>query len=158
MDGPTSNPSREVARRLPRHETDNRVVLTVQTAFGPEKVRGRCSNLSEAGFGAILAGELKAGEKVMARLQLQGLDEPLEIQAEVKNRHGFGHGFQFVDITADQRRKVMRCIREAEQGEQITLAAAEEMNREHVAMPDEPGPPAAEAPATEEKKDPSGGE
>ena len=145
-----------MARRLPRHETDNRVVITIQTQFGEEKVRGRCSNVSEAGFGAVLAGELKVGEEVVARLQLQGLEEPLEIQAQVKNRHGFGHGFQFVDITTEQRRAVMRCIRAAEHGEQISAAAADAMNREHVAEPHEPGAHESEGP--EQEREPSGGE
>ncbi len=153
MSGPIPNPPKEMARRLPRHDTDNRVVITVQTQFGPEKVRGRCSNVSEAGFGAVLAGELKVGDKVMARLQLQGLEEPLEIQAEVKNRHGFGHGFQFTEISADQRRQVMRCIRAAEHDEAITAAAAEAMNHEHHDEPHQPAPHETEAERTETTED-----
>ncbi|HTK95073.1 MAG TPA: PilZ domain-containing protein [Terriglobales bacterium] len=135
MDSPIPNPPKEMARRLPRHETDNRVVVTLQTQFGQEKVRGRCSNLSEAGFGAVLAGEVQPGTTVLARLTLQGLEEPLEVKAEVRNRHGFGHGFQFVDITADQRRAVMRCIRAAEHEEVISAEAAAAMSTEHAHEP-----------------------
>jgi c-di-GMP-binding flagellar brake protein YcgR len=149
-----------MARRLPRHDTDNRVLITFESQFGTEKVRGRCSNLSEAGFGAVLAGELKVGQPVTARLQLQGLEEALELQAEVKNRHGFGHGFQFGDITADQRRAIMRCIHAAEHDEAITPATAEAMNREHHHEPHEPAPhetAAAEA-REDQKAEGSGGE
>jgi hypothetical protein len=122
-------PKTDVARRLPRHETDNRVTFTVD---GPRErvVRGRCMNVSEAGFGAVFAGEVEVSEMGMAKLTLSGLDKPLSIRAEVRNRHGFTHGLRFLDITPEQRRTIMRWVRSAAHEDVITLAAAEAMNQE----------------------------
>ena len=154
MDSPVP---RQMARRLPRHDTDNRVVLKVARDNGIETIRGRCVNVSEAGFGAILAGELLQGEIVSARLSLQAMSDPLEIQAQVRNRAGFKHGFRITDITAEQRRTLMRYIHAAEEHESITVEAAEAMNAEHE---HEPHPhehhdetPAVEAPPEEQGSD-----
>ncbi|MDP9268506.1 MAG: PilZ domain-containing protein [Acidobacteriota bacterium] len=137
MDETTPQSKSEIARRLPRHDTDNRVVLTVPKADGPEKVRGRASNISEAGFGVVLAGELQIGDVVQARLVLQALADPLEVTAQVKNRHGFSHGFAFVNITAEQRRTVMRYLRAASHEDTMSLEDAHAMNAQHAADPEE---------------------
>jgi hypothetical protein len=135
MDASAPSPKQEVARRLPRHETDNRVVLTVPKPNGPQMVRGRASNISEAGFGAVLAGELEVGTVVHAKLMLVSLTGPLELEARVMNRHGFTHGFQFVAITPEQRRKVTRYLKSAAQDELMTQAEADAMNQQHAAEP-----------------------
>lgn len=153
MDSPIPTPKADVARRLPRHEADNRVTLTLE---GPESrvVRGRCTNVSEAGFGAVLAGELEPGTAASAKLTLRGLDEPMVIRSEVRNRHGFAHGLQFLEITPEQRRTLMRWVRAATQEDTITLAAAETMNTEHVAEPHDAGESIGSSAADEpEKKD-----
>jgi hypothetical protein len=177
MDGSAPAPKQEIARRLPRHDTDNRVVLTVPKPDGAEKVRGRASNISEAGFGAVLAGELELGTVAHAKLVLQLLAEPLEVTAQVKNRHGFSHGFAFVDITPEQRRIVMRYLRAASHEEAITATEAMAMTAQHAAEPHEVKPhevtgkfrfspdayavkpePAGGAAATKEEKEEDGGE
>ena len=156
MDSPVPAP-RQMARRLPRHETDNRVVLKVEREAGIDTIRGRCSNVSEAGFGAVLAGELQPGEVVAARLSLQAMGEPFEIRAQVRNRAGFRHGFRFLDITAEQRRTLMRYIHAAEEHEALTLEEHEAMNAEHEHEPHPHEPhieePAVEAPPEEQGSD-----
>jgi len=137
LDETTPLPKTEIARRLPRHDTDNRVVLTVKKPEGTDTVRGRASNISEAGFGAVLAGELAIGEVAHAKLVLRSLAEPLEMQAQVKNRHGFTHGFAFVDITPEQRRTIMRYLREASHEDTITTEDAQAMNTQHTSAPHE---------------------
>jgi hypothetical protein len=138
LDSPSSLPKADVARRLPRHEADNRVSVTLDGPGGGV-VRGRCTNVSEAGFGGVLAGEIEPGTEGSAKLTLRGLGEPLIIRAVVRNRHGFTHGFQFLDILPEQRRSIMRWVRSASHEDSITIAAAEAMNREHSAEPHPPG-------------------
>lgn len=155
MESPTPPPKTDVARRLPRHDADNRVTLTLEEGG---VVRGRCTNVSEAGFGAVLAGELEPGAAGAAKLTLQGLSEPLTIRAQVRNRHGFTHGFQFLDITPEQRRTLMRWVRAATQEEAISLATAEAMNREHAAEPHEPGESTGAFPAYRDETEKKDGE
>jgi hypothetical protein len=128
----------DIARRLPRHEADNRVTITLDASDG-QVVRGRCINVSEAGFGAVLAGEIEPGTAGDAKLTLQGLEEPLHLRAEVRNRHGFTHGFQFHEISPEQRRTLMRWVRAASHEDTISMDAAHAMNTEHSDAPDEAG-------------------
>lgn len=146
----------EVARRLPRHEADNRVTLTLDE--DGRVVRGRCTNVSEAGFGAVLAGEIEPGAAGAAKLTLQGLEEPLRIRAEVRNRHGFTHGFLFLEITPEQRRTLMRWVRAASHEDTISMAAAEEMNQEHAAEPHDPSESTGKVPAYREGAEKKDGE
>lgn len=148
---PNPMPKADIARRLPRHEADNRVTVTLEDV-NERMVRGRCTNVSEAGFGAVLAGEIEPGTRGAAKLTLHGLDEPLTIRAEVRNRHGFTHGFQFLEIEPEQRRTIMRWVRSASREDTITMAAADAMNAEHSAEPHEPDEGAA-LPDEAEKRD-----
>lgn len=143
-----------MARRLPRHEADNRVTLTLDGGDG-RVVRGRCTNVSEAGFGGVLAGEIEPGTTGEARLTLHGLPEPVTIRAEVRNRHGFTHGFCFLESTPEQRRTIMRWVRAASHEDTISMAAADAMNQEHSAEPHDPGESSGKfaAPPDIEKKD-----
>ena len=155
VDASNPMPKSDVARRLPRHEADNRVTITLEDV-NERIVRGRCTNVSEAGFGAILAGEIEPGVTGAAKLTLQGLEEPLLLRAQVRNRHGFTHGFQFLEITPEQRRTLMRWVRSASHEDTISMAAAEEMNHEHSAEPHETDESAGKMealPGEAEKKD-----
>lgn len=148
MDSPVPAP-RQMARRLPRHETDNRVMLKVEREIGTDTIRGRCTNVSEAGFGAVLAGALQPGEVVAAKLTLQAMGDPLEITAQVRNRAGFRHGFKFLDISPEQRRMLMRTIHAAEEHEKLTLEEHDALNAEHEHEPHPEEPPPG--PAVEEQ-------
>lgn len=113
------------ARRSPRQPADNRVLITVER-LEEQTIRGRCSNLSESGFGAVLAGEVEPGEVVTASLTLQGLDEALVVRAQVRNRQGFTHGLKFIDLKAAQRRVLLRCLKTTALPEQAPAPTAED--------------------------------
>jgi hypothetical protein len=153
----TGSSRSDIARRLPRHEADNRVTITLDKSGG-RVVRGRCINVSEAGFGAVLAGEVEPGPAGDAKLTLQGLEEPLLLRAEVRNRHGFTHGFQFHEISPEQRRTLMRWVRAASHEDTISLDAAHAMNTEHSDTPHEPGESTGQFPALGDEAEPKDGE
>src|SRR4051812_50199810 len=88
MDASAPSPKQEVARRLPRHETDNRVVLTVGTPNGLDTIRGRAANISEAGFGAVLAGGLGGGTIGHGKPGVGVLPGPPEVHAQGRKRPG----------------------------------------------------------------------
>ncbi len=89
-------------RRFPRFRADLRVVVT---ALGdPHPVYGRAGSIAEGGFGATLAGELAVGSPVAADLVLDhNTDGHLRAEAVVRYRHGFRHGFQFLDLPSETR-------------------------------------------------------
>jgi hypothetical protein len=102
--GATSEPPHQTTRQFPRFCTDVRVVITLKGSDDPPPLYGRCGIIAEGGFGAILAGELAVGETVAAELILVGGGRPsLKVCAVVRDRRGFRHGFEFLDITPEQR-------------------------------------------------------
>ncbi len=89
-------------RRFPRYRTDLRVI--VAAVDNPQPVYGRAAVIAEGGFGATLAGELAVGQPVAAEVVLAGAGQhPFRANAVVRYRHGFQHGFQFLDVTPQQR-------------------------------------------------------
>ncbi len=92
-------------RRFERYETDVRVVVTPKAGAAADKpVHGRAGVIAGGGFGAILAGELEVGEAVTAELVLSGHSRvSVSATAIVRDRQGFRHGFEFVDLNSEQR-------------------------------------------------------
>ncbi len=104
-----TNPSPEQQwsklRRSTRFQTDVRVIITPkEDGHESQPIHGRVGVIAGGGFGATLAGELAVGQTVAAELLLVGEGRaPLHATAVVRERHGFRHGFEFLDVTPDQR-------------------------------------------------------
>src|SRR5208337_1661085 len=60
----------ETPRRVPRHPINVPLDLIALRSGVPENLPGRCTDLSEAGVGAVVAGELAAGQQVAVELRL----------------------------------------------------------------------------------------
>lgn len=71
---------------------------------------GRTKDISESGLGAIVAGELNADELLELEFYLPGKLDPVRLKATVRYHQGFHYGFQFVDITDEQRAMVRDAI------------------------------------------------
>ena len=91
-------------RAFPRHLLDQRIVLRSGGVF-----HGRTKDISEAGLGATVAGELPGDGLVELEFYLPGKLTPLQLKAEIRYHQGFQYGFRFVDTTEQQR----ELIREA---------------------------------------------
>ncbi len=103
---PQTQNGRKLRRRL-RYAIDVRAVVTTQRDGRILPIHGRCTMVGELGFGATLAGELEKGARVEAELMLFGHTEPpLQASAIVRYRHGFRHGFEFVDLGQEPRQRV----------------------------------------------------
>jgi PilZ domain-containing protein len=98
-------------RRFPRKLVDERLNVTVERDGQTLSVAGRCTTLGQGGLGAILAGELKLGDTAVVALKLAPLGEPLHLPVRLVNKHGFKHGFEFVELTAAQRRAIRQLLR-----------------------------------------------
>ncbi len=91
-------------RRSTRFQTDVRVIITPKDDRESQPIYGRAAVIAGGGFGATLAGELAVGQTVVAELQLvDGGRAPLRATAVVRDRHGFRHGFEFIDVDPEQR-------------------------------------------------------
>ena len=69
----------------------------------PENLPGRCTDLSEGGVGAMVAGALSAGQQVAVEFRLPNVGVPVRARALVRYQGRLHCGFEFVGLPADQR-------------------------------------------------------
>lgn len=93
-------------RRFERFDMDKRLKIH---AAG-EVLRGRCTNISEGGLGATIAGQIKVGEEVNMELALDATADHVKVKAVVRNTFGFHYGFEFVDLSGEARRAIIRVV------------------------------------------------
>jgi hypothetical protein len=98
--GPTS---RRTVRRYP---LDARVdVITLRSGI-PDSLPGRCTDLSEDGLGAIIAGDLSTGQQIGIELRLPHVNVPVQARALVRHDQGLRFGLQFLKLTPEQREMI----------------------------------------------------
>lgn len=97
-------------RRHPRHDLDERLVISWDQGGKPRNLHGRCTSLSLGGFGAVLAGHLEPGEAVSVEFRFGSSGLPLRLRAQVRHRRGFQHGFEFLGLSTAQMRSVRDLI------------------------------------------------
>ena len=95
-----SGPSR---RRVQRYQVQAPLDVTVLRSGIPDTVPGRSVNVCERGIGAMLAGELVAGEAVGIEVQLPLLADPLRTRALVRYQDKLRCGLEFIGLSAEQR-------------------------------------------------------
>jgi TonB family protein len=90
-------------RNSPRHSINVPVDL-IALRFGvPENLPGRCTDISEAGVGAVVAGEMAAGQQVAVELRLPNVGVPMRARALVRYQSRLRCGLEFVGLSAEQR-------------------------------------------------------
>ena len=80
-------------------------VVALQSGI-PNNMPGRCTDLSEAGLGVVVAGELQTGQPVAIELRLPNVGLPVRARAQVRYQERLRCGLQFVGLSAEQREKI----------------------------------------------------
>jgi TonB family protein len=114
-----NRPSR---RRDPRRLSALPVDITVVRANRSDRLPGRCLNVSLRGFGASLAGELRAGEVVGIELALPQGQRRWRADAVVRHRRQLDHGFEFSDLADSQQEPLMEWLRSGEPEPELAAA------------------------------------
>ena len=102
MHEPTREPSPSWPRkrRFPRFKLDTTIRVTEVHSGLPHTVKGRSREISEAGMGGILVGELPPGQTVLIEFPLPTARQELTLRALV-HRHSTSHyGFEFLPTSA----------------------------------------------------------
>jgi TonB family protein len=81
----------------------------------PENLPGRCTDLSEAGVGAVIAGELAAGLQVAVELRLPNVGVPVRARAVVRYQSRLRCGLEFVSLSVEQREMIRYWVYRASQ-------------------------------------------
>ncbi len=75
--------------------------------FGvPENLPGRCTDLSENGVGAVIAGELVPDQSVAVELRLPNVGIPVRARALVCHQSRLRCGLEFVGLSVEQREMI----------------------------------------------------
>ena len=93
-------------RQCRRYRLDGRVNIAVFRSAGKFDFGERISDVSEAGMGAMISGELEQGEFVQLRFSLSSSTRVLELRARVCHRHGHYCGFEFLVVSDAQREQI----------------------------------------------------
>jgi TonB family protein len=93
-------------RLFPRNPINVPLDLIALRSGIPENLPGRCTDLSEAGVGAVVAGELAAGQPVAVELRLPNVGVPVRARALVRYQSRFRCGLEFVGLSVEQREMI----------------------------------------------------
>jgi TonB family protein len=80
-------------------------VITLRSGV-PDNTPGRCTDLSEAGIGAVVAGEFVPGQPVAIELRLPNVGLPIRARAQVRYQDRLRCGLQFVGLSVEQREMI----------------------------------------------------
>ncbi|MBZ5656326.1 MAG: TonB family protein [Acidobacteriia bacterium] len=94
---------RRASRRLPVHVSLDVVALQLGL---PETLPGRCTDVSETGVGAIIAGELVPDQQVAVEIRLPNLGVPVRSRVLVRYQERLRCGLQFVGLPLEQREMI----------------------------------------------------
>jgi DNA-binding response OmpR family regulator len=95
-------------RRFRRYQVQSPFEITAERSGQPLIYRGYSTVIGEGGIGAKLDGDLTPSEFVLLRLFDSRLRAPLERRAQVRYRNNKAYGFEFVDMTPEQRDEVRK--------------------------------------------------
>jgi TonB family protein len=90
-------------RRYERYRADFPLKVTVLRDDGYLEIQGRCGDIGHGGMGAVFTAEVSKGEVVSLEFRFSASGEPLVIRSIVRYRRGFGHGLEFLGLSADQQ-------------------------------------------------------
>jgi TonB family protein len=93
-------------RVFPRHPINVTLDLITLRSGVPDNLPGRCTDISEAGVGAVVAGELAAGLQVAVELRLPNVGVPVRARALVRYQSHLRCGFEFVGLSVEQREMI----------------------------------------------------
>jgi len=107
MSAATSMALEKTPRRVfPRYPINVPMDLVALRSGVPENLPGRCTDLSEAGVGAVVAGELAAGQHVAVELRLPNVGVPVRARALVRYQSRLHCGLEFVGLSVEQREMI----------------------------------------------------
>jgi len=93
-------------RAVPRHPINIPLDLIALRSGVPENLPGRCTDLSEAGVGAVVAGELATGQPVAVELRLPNVGVPVRARALVRYQSRLRCGLEFMGLSVEQREMI----------------------------------------------------
>lgn len=96
-------------RRYIRRKLDMRIHIRTRPSDN-NVVSGRCTTISEGGFGAILTEELPVKDEIWVQFRGANFAEDKQLRAEIRQCRGFQYGFQFVSPDPQARALIRQLV------------------------------------------------
>ena len=93
----------KVQRRVSRFPIKVPLDVTISRFGVSLTLPGRCTDLSEEGVGAMIAGDLSAGQRVGIEMRLPNVGLPLRTKAQVRYQGPMRCGLEFTALPREQR-------------------------------------------------------
>ena len=106
MSAAPSRVFRTPQRGFSRHPISVPLDLIALRSGVPENLPGRCTDISEVGLGAVVAGELSTGQQVAIELRLPNVGLPVRARALVRYQSQLHCGLEFVGMSVEQREMI----------------------------------------------------
>lgn len=130
-------------RAFLRHPINVPVDLIALRCGVPESLPGRCTDISESGLGAVVAGELSPGQQVAIELRLPHVGMPVRARALVRYQSHLHCGLELVGLSREQQDMIRYWLHQP--AGSATLSNVSTRERKNQA---ETGPTIAMSPAT----------
>src|SRR5437879_243587 len=98
-------------RRYQRYEIDTQLHVTLLGLEQRGTLRGRSLNISEAGIAGVFVTVWDVGTLVCLEFSVPVTSNPVRVGAVVRSRSGYRYGFEFVDLSPEQREIINKTCR-----------------------------------------------
>jgi len=119
--GPTIDPSQVKGveehelqinrRRYPRYEIDTPLHMTLLGVEQRGTMHGRSLDSNEAGIAGVFVTEWEVGIPVQLEFSVPVTSRPVRVGGILRSRSGYRYGFEFVDLSPDQREIIAKTCR-----------------------------------------------
>ena len=100
---PHQSPERTTnTRRYARYELDTELKVSLVGSEHSD-VWGRALNLNQGGIGGVFVKGWDIGTSVQVQFAIPVAHAPVRLKGIVRNRIGYRYGFEFVDLTPEER-------------------------------------------------------
>lgn len=103
--------SRINTRQHQRYELETELTANICRGERREAMRGQCLNINEGGIAGLFAIGWDVGTSVNLQFSVPIATAPLRVSAVVRNRTSYRYGFEFINLTPEQRETISRTCR-----------------------------------------------
>src|SRR5207249_7776687 len=108
----TGEHERQINRRqYQRYEIDTELRVAMLGLEQCGTLRGRSLNISEAGIAGVFVTVWDVGALVCLEFSVPVTSNPVRVGAVVRSRSGYRYGFEFVDLSPEQREIINKTCR-----------------------------------------------
>jgi len=98
-------------RRYQRYEIDTQLQVTLLGLEQRGTLRGRSLNISEAGIAGVFVTVWDVGAPVRLEFSVPVTSNPVRVGAVARSRSGYRYGFEFGDLSPEQREIISKTCR-----------------------------------------------